>query len=78
MFMALLTYLIRLLVPECSIDKILVGALMTLVPGLALTNALRDLFAGDLMSGIGRFVEAVMTALALGGGVSIIMRFLGA
>ncbi|MDK7326471.1 threonine/serine exporter family protein, partial [Lactobacillus mulieris] len=43
-----------------------------------LTNALRDLFAGDLMSGIGRFVEAVMTALALGGGVGIIMRFLGA
>lgn len=78
MFMALLTYLIRLLVPECSIDKVLVGALMTLVPGLALTNALRDLFAGDLMSGIGRFVEAVMTALALGGGVGIIMRFLGA
>lgn len=78
MFMASLTHLIRLLVPECSVDKILVGALVALVPGLALTNALRDLFAGDLMSGIGRFVETVMTALALGGGVGIIIRFLGA
>lgn len=59
-------------------DNILIGALMTLVPGLAITNALRDLFMGDLLSGIVRMCEAVLTALALGGGVAIVLKFMGA
>ena len=59
-------------------DRIILGGLMTLVPGLALTNALRDLFMGDLLSGVVRLFEATMTALALGGGVAIVIKFLGA
>ncbi len=50
---------------------------MILVPGLALTNSLRDLFAGHLISGIGRGVEAVLTAVAIGGGVALVIRFMG-
>ncbi|MBA1392616.1 threonine/serine exporter [Lactobacillus sp. XV13L] len=64
--------------PQMVIDNILTGALMPLVPGLALTNALRDLFKGDLLSGIVRVCEALLTAFALGGGVGIILKFLGA
>ncbi|TSO26861.1 threonine/serine exporter family protein [Lactobacillus sp. LL6] len=63
--------------PEMVVDNILIGALMTLVPGLAFTNALRDLFMGDLLSGIVRLFEATLTALALGGGVGIVIKFLG-
>ncbi|MCT7823800.1 MAG: threonine/serine exporter family protein, partial [Lactobacillus crispatus] len=48
-----------------------------LVPGLAITNALRDLFMGDLLSGIMRMCEAVLTALALGGGVALVLKFIG-
>ena len=59
-------------------DNILIGALMTLVPGLAITNALRDLFMCDLLSGIVRMCEAVLTAQALGGGVAIVLKFMGA
>ncbi|MDN6104631.1 MAG: threonine/serine exporter family protein, partial [Lacticaseibacillus paracasei] len=62
---------------QMIVDNILVGALMTLVPGLALTNALRDLFMGDLLSGIVRMCEAVLSALALGGGVAIVLKFMG-
>lgn len=51
---------------------------MTLVPGLALTNALRDLFMGDLLSGIVRMFEAALSALALGGGVGLVLKFVGA
>ena len=47
--------------PEMIIDHILIGALMTLVPGLALTNALRDLFMGDLLPVI------VLRVLSAGG-----------
>ncbi|GAA3635010.1 threonine/serine exporter family protein [Lactobacillus hamsteri] len=78
MVMALITIGITHLFPQMITDNILVGALMTLVPGLALTNALRDLFMGDLLSGIVRLFEATLTALALGGGVAIIIKFLGA
>lgn len=64
--------------PQLAVDNILIGALMALVPGLALTNALRDLFMGDLLSGVVRLFEAALTALALGGGVAIVIKFLGA
>lgn len=58
-------------------NAIIIGGVMILVPGLALTNSLRDLFAGHLISGIGRGVEAVLTAVAIGGGVALVMRFMG-
>lgn len=76
--MGIITVGITHLFPNMITDNILIGALMTLVPGLALTNALRDLFMGDLLSGIVRLFEATLTALALGGGVAIIIKFLGA
>ena len=65
------------LYPKMIIDNILIGALMTLVPGLAMTNALRDLFMGDLLSGIVRMCEAILSALALGGGVGLVLKFVG-
>ncbi|RHW51628.1 threonine/serine exporter family protein [Lactobacillus bombicola] len=64
--------------PQMIIDNILIGAIMPLVPGLALTNALRDLFKGDLLSGMVKICEAGITAFALGGGVGIVLKFLGA
>lgn len=78
MIMAIIAIIIKHFFSVCNIDNILVGALMTLVPGIAMTNALRDLFKGDLVSGIVRMCEAALTAMALGGGVSIVIKFLGA
>lgn len=43
------------------------AVLMQVVPGLALVNAIRDIIAGDLVSGTARLVEACMIA----GGLSI-------
>jgi uncharacterized membrane protein YjjP (DUF1212 family) len=51
------------------LDKIVVGALLPLVPGVALTNAVRDFITGDLLSGTLRMVEAILVATALAGGV---------
>lgn len=76
--MALLAVCFKHFQPQLAVDNILIGALMTLVPGLALTNALRDLFMGDLLSGVVRLFEAALTAVALGGGVAIVIKFLGA
>ena len=50
-----------------------IGTLMLLVPGLALTNAIRDLINGDLIAGTSRTVEAALvgSALAIGTGFAL-------
>ncbi|MDO5602033.1 MAG: threonine/serine exporter family protein [Oscillospiraceae bacterium] len=50
------------------IDKICIGNVMLLIPGLALTNGVRDLFSGDTVSGLMRLADALLTALAVGFG----------
>ncbi|WP_017471190.1 threonine/serine exporter family protein [Amphibacillus jilinensis] len=55
-----------------EIDNIIIGSVMPLVPGLLITNAVRDLMAGHLVSGITKGAEAFLTAFAIGAGVSII------
>ena len=77
MIMGVLALGLNYLYPKMIIDNILIGALMTLVPGLAMTNALRDLFMGDLLSVIVRMCEAILSALALGGGVGLVLKFVG-
>ena len=77
MIMGVLALGLNYLYPKMIIDNILIGALMTLVPGLAMTNALRDLFMGDLLSGIVRMCEAFLSALALGGCVGLVLKFVG-
>ncbi|MEI6858069.1 threonine/serine exporter family protein [Psychrilyobacter sp.] len=54
-------------------DKVIIGALMLLVPGIALTNGIRDIIAGDYMTGMARGTEAflVATSLAVGTGAAI-------
>ncbi len=51
-------------------DAIIIGALMLLVPGIAFTNAMRDIMAGDTVSGIAKTVDALLVgvAIALGTG----------
>lgn len=60
-----------------SVSYASIGTIMLLVPGLALTNAIRDLVAGDLLSGISRACEALLigTALATGAGFALFLLF---
>lgn len=56
-----------------ELDKIIIGSVMPLVPGLAITNALRDLMAGHLFSGVSKGAEAFLTSFAIGAGIAIIL-----
>lgn len=58
-----------------ELDKVIIGAVMPLVPGLHITNAIRDLMAGHLLSGVSKGVEATLTAFAIGAGVSLMFAF---
>lgn len=57
-----------------SYSKIIIGSLMPLVPGVAITNAIRDIMAGDFLSGTARVVEAVLIAVAIASGAGPVLR----
>lgn len=59
-------------------DKIIIGNIMLLIPGLALTTSLRDMINGDTLSGLMGFVEAIIKALAIAIGSALVLRGLGA
>lgn len=54
-----------------SLDKMITGAIITLVPGIALTNAIRDLFHGDYLSGGARLTHALLQAICIAVGVGV-------
>ena len=58
-----------------ELDKIIIGGVMPLVPGLLITNAVRDLMAGHFMSGLSKGAEAFLTAFAIGAGVALVLSF---
>lgn len=53
-------------------DSILLGILMNLVPGVALTNSIRDFIATDYMSGMTRMAEAFFSATAIALGAAVV------
>nr|WP_257352145.1 threonine/serine exporter family protein [Pseudalkalibacillus decolorationis] len=56
-----------------ELDKIIIGSVMPLVPGLLITNAVRDLMAGHLVSGLSKGAEAFLTAFAIGTGIAVVL-----
>ena len=54
--------------PLIHLDKILIGEVMLLIPGIFMTNAIHDMLVGDTVAGTMRFVETMLWAVALAGG----------
>lgn len=69
----LLIGLLSSLLPLFGRDKITIGTIMLLIPGLALTNALRNLLVGDTVSGSTRCIEAILWAASLAVGFILAM-----
>ena len=63
--MALLAYGLGSLGACQSPDTTVIGALMLLVPGLLITNAMRDILYGDTTSGVNRLVQVLLIAAAI-------------
>lgn len=57
-----------------SQDLIIIGCVMPLVPGVQITNALRDLLAGHYLSGVSRGTEALMTSGMIGFGIAFVFQ----
>ncbi len=56
-------------------DTIVIGTIMVLVPGVAITNAVRDVINGDILSGTIRALEAITVAFGIAAGVLTTLYF---
>ena len=61
----------HLFLPQTQLDKMITGTMMALLPGLALSKAMRDLLEGNLISGNSKVVEVLLHACSIAAGVAI-------
>lgn len=59
------------------LDAILIGCIMLTIPGLAITNAVRDLLSGDTFSGLSRLCESLLQAAGIACGFCLAIYLLG-
>ncbi len=60
------------ILPNIQVETVVIGSMLPLFPGVAMVNAIRDAINDDLISGVSRGAEAVMIAIGLGIGASLI------
>ena len=73
---ALLPLLLARIIPALDTDLVIAGAVMPLVPGLAMTNAVQDTMRGDMVSGISHGVQAILTACLIAGGALLAVEIM--
>ena len=61
-----------------SLDKIIIGSIIRLVPGIALTTSIRDFLGGDYLSGTIRMIDAFLVGgcIAIGVGAVVMLYVL--
>lgn len=64
-----ISLIIQNLLPFVSKGHVITGAIMILIPGVALTNGIKDIIYGDFMSGIAKFGESMLVITAIGAGI---------
>ena len=66
---AVAAQMLYLLLPIYNVNAAIIGGIMPLLSGLAMTTAVRDTMYGDLVSGMTRALEAMLLATAVAIGV---------
>lgn len=61
-------------VPDGKLSILIISAVMPIVPGVLITNAIRDLLVGNMMMFLAKGLEAAVTAFAIGAGVATILN----
>lgn len=72
---AFFTMLCTFYIKGIGSDIIIIGSIMPLVPGIPITNAIRDTLTGDFMSGTARAVEAFVISVGITIGIGFGMGF---
>ena len=59
------------------VEMLMIGGIMLLIPGIALTNAVRDMLTGDIASGLLRLCNSLLIAAAIACGFALTIILLG-
>lgn len=65
------THLASLLVPALNVEIVNIGVLMNLVPGVLLTNCIRDFVSSDYTTAMSKIGEVLFIAVAIALGVAV-------
>lgn len=57
-------------------DKVMIGTIMLLIPGLAFGTSIRDLLCGDTLAGLLQFIQSILKAIIIAFGYSIAIYLL--
>lgn len=52
-------------------DKVMIGIIMLLIPGINMMNSLRDMICGDIITGMLKLAESLMVAIAIACGFAL-------
>ena len=63
--------------PQLHLNHVIVGAIMVLVPGAAITNAIRDTLHGDYAAGNAKILESFVRAAMIALGVYVGFLIMG-
>ncbi len=58
-------------------DKVIIGNIMLLIPGVELVNGMRDFIAGDIQTGIIHVIEAAILAVGIAVGAAGVLTLMG-
>ena len=58
-----------------TMDYIIAGVIMLLVPGFALTNAIRDILDGQLVAGTAKLSEVIFSGTATAVGMALVLNW---
>lgn len=56
---------------DIHIDKVMIGGIMLLIPGIAMTNSVRDMLTGDIGTGLLRLANSLLLAAAIACGFAL-------
>lgn len=62
---------------KMNLDIVMISCIMPLVPGMAITNAVRDTLRGDYLSGAARILEAFLRAAGIAIGIGLGISLFG-
>ncbi len=72
-----LAIIVGRVVPLCDVNVIMIGNIMNVIPGVAMTNAFRDMLGGDIMSGVFRLCSTLIDAVAIAAGYAVAILLIG-
>lgn len=64
---------IHLALPAIHVDQILIGVIMVLIPGIAITNSMRYILSGDTISSFEKLIDSLLQAFAIAAGFILAM-----